>query len=57
MILVGVMGYDVVVVKVVIVLSGLLIFDFVVIVWDSVWIFCGFDLCGGVNGVCICLVF
>lgn len=25
-------------------------------VWDSVWIYCGFDLCGGVNGVCICLV-
>lgn len=50
------MFYDVDVLKVKIVDFGLSIGEMVVIVWDSVCMFCGLDLWGGVNGVCICLV-
>lgn len=40
-----------------ILLLGLLVLELVSIVWVLVLIFCGLDLCGGVNGVCVCFVF
>lgn len=52
----GIDVVDIVMLKQQIVVSGLSVFELVVIVWVLVFIFCGLDKCGGVNGVCICLV-
>lgn len=48
---------DIVVIKCEIFVIGFVLQKFILIVWVFVFIFCGSDKCGGVNGVCICLVF
>lgn len=47
---------DIVSLKSVIVGVGLLVSELVLVVWVFVFIFCGGDKCGGVNGVCLVLV-
>lgn len=42
--------------KFVIVDFGLFVSELVLVVWVFVFIFCGGDKCGGVNGVCLVLM-
>lgn len=51
------MQEDIINLKVVIVVFGFFISEMVLVVWVFVFIFCGGDKCGGVNGVCLVLVF